>query len=176
MDAMGMRAYEWTSRQWFLRARELTAVGGHVACFTDWRMSPHVQLFMEIAGWRLTNCVVWDKGYPGLGSGFRAQHEIVIVGSNGQPAWHSYEHGNVLADMRLTKTKHPHQKPHGIIEAILETCTPVGGLAIDPFMGSGSTLVAAIRTGRRAIGIEIDERYCEIAAKRLAQSVLPLTG
>jgi DNA modification methylase len=174
MDDMGLRGYEWVTRRWFMGVRRFTKPGGHLVCFTDWRMAPWVQLMLEVAGWRLTNLVVWDKGYPGLGTGFRAQHEFLVIASNGEPAWHSYDFGNVLRSMRVTKGVHPNEKPVDLVERVLQTCTPVGGTVLDLFMGSGSTLVAAKNLGRRAIGIEIEERYCEIAARRLSQEVLPL--
>ena len=174
MDTFGVRAYEWMTRRWFMWARNLVVSGGHIACCTDWRMLPWVQLMLELAGWRLTNTLVWDKGYPGLGSGFRAQHELIALASNGPPRWHSYDFGNVIAATRLTQTEHPHEKPDDLLRPLIQTCTPAGGMILDPFMGSGSTLRAAKDLGRKAIGIEIEEHYCEIAAKRMAQEVLPL--
>jgi len=71
---------------------------------------------------------------------------------------------------------HPTEKPLGILDPLLRYSLPPGGTVLDPFAGSGSTLVAAREAGYRAIGIEADERYCEIAAARLAQGVLALGG
>ena len=67
---------------------------------------------------------------------------------------------------------HPTQKPVALMRWCIEKWSKPGGLVTDPYMGSGPTLQAAKETHRRAIGIEIEERYCEIAAQRLSQEVL----
>jgi DNA modification methylase len=69
---------------------------------------------------------------------------------------------------------HPNQKPLRIISQQILASTDADDTILDPFMGSGTTLRAAKDLGRKAIGIEIDERYCEIATKRMSQMVLPL--
>lgn len=89
-----------------------------------------------------------------------------------KPAWNGGgSHGNFWLPVQQSES-HPTQKPLSMLLTIVERFTGAGDLILDPFMGSGTTLRAAKDLGRRAIGIEIEERYCEIAAKRLAQETL----
>ena len=110
--------------------------------------------------------LVWDKQRPGMNGGaYRYTHEAI------------YARGMVRANNStfsvLTafpeQTDHIHAKPVRLMSVLVSTCPP--GTIADPFTGSGSTLVAAKALGRRAIGVELEERYAEIAARRLAQDV-----
>lgn len=80
------------------------------------------------------------------------------------------------AGFNKTSYNHPTEKPVSLMARLIRLMGRHGeGVVLDPYMGSGTTLVAAKQEGRRAIGIELDERYCEAAARRLAQGVLPFT-
>jgi DNA modification methylase len=125
-------------------------------------------------------CLVWDKGHVGLGRIWRHQHELVLAGR-----WReSFAdiRGRLYSDViKVPATssrsrEHPVEKPVGLLAQLIEPITPDGGLVLDPFMGGGSTLFAAKSLGRRAIGVEIEERYCEAAARRLDQTALGLTA
>ncbi len=116
--------------------------------------------------------LVWDKTRPGMNGGpWRYRHESIYVTA-----------GFVRVDDTATsviaafpdQSQHMHAKPHTLMLRLVGAAPP--GAIADPFIGSGSTLVAAKALGRRAIGVELDERYCEIAARRLDQGVLDLTS
>ena len=101
---------------------------------------------------------------------FSADEEIYILGEGftGRPAQTVYPTSENRA-LEPSKHGHPTPKPLGLMEALIAKCPP--GVIADPFAGSGSTLVAAKALGRKAIGVELEERYCEIAARRLSQDV-----
>lgn len=97
---------------------------------------------------------------------------------NVEYAWTNINRNSMQITVSISATNrervgHPTQKPEAVISWAL-SLAPMAQTVFDPFMGSGTTLVAAKRLGKRTVGIEREERYCEIAAKRLAQGALPL--
>lgn len=118
--------------------------------------------------------LTWDKGdWPGMGDlnlpWGPSTEEIYVLGHGFQ----GKRSGSVVRTDRLSgTTRHPNEKPVALLVRLLNKCP--SGVVADPFMGSGSVLRATKDLSRQAIGVELDERYCEIAAKRCAQEVLPL--
>lgn len=124
--------------------------------------------------------LIWDKGgHAGMGDlslPWKPNFEDVYVIGDG---FTGRRDSGVLTGYHVPAAEdagraHPHQKPVSLMEALICKCPP--GAIADPFAGSGSTLVAAKALGRKAVGVELDERYCEIAARRLSQGVLDFGG
>lgn len=130
-------------------------------------------LFRASYGHARQALLVWSKQRIGMGREFRKSHELILhlwrddtECVTGGPA-----HPDVITCAPIVSGDrvHPAEKPTSLIEQLLWCCkAPI----LDPFMGSGSTLLASRDMGLQSIGIEIEEKYCEIAAKRLSQGVL----
>jgi len=154
----------------------------HYICM-DWR---HIGALVEVGlsiYTTLNNICVWDKGRGGMGSFYRSQHEMVAVFKNGKaPHINNIElgkHGrnrtNVWrypparpggdADLNL----HPTAKPISLVADAIMDCSNLGDIVLDPFGGSGTTLLAAERTGRCGYLMELDPRYVDLIIRRSQQ-------
>jgi len=127
--------------------------------------------------WPIRSLLVWDKETLGLGGteGLRPSYELVALFAAPGFAVENRSVSDVWRQPYATaRPYHPAEKPVPLLRRLIQISG--GGSVLDPFCGSGSTLVAAKAEGLHAIGIEIEERYCEIAAQRCAQEVLGLVG
>jgi DNA modification methylase len=156
----------------------------HYICM-DWRHLEEVLAAGRDAYDELKNLCVWVKHNAGMGSLYRSQHEFVLVfkqrggahrnnvqlgqfGRNRSNVWHysgansfarGGEEGNLLA-------LHPTVKPVALVADAILDCTERGGIVLDAFLGSGTTVIAAERTGRRCYGLELDPAYVDTAIRR----------
>lgn len=171
----------------------LETVFRHLAAFTgdgslhyifiDWRHLYELLSAGRQAFARLANLCVWAKTNAGMGSLYRSQHELIAVFKNGQAAHvnnvmlgrHGRNRTNlwVYAGVNTFGTErdqilalHPTVKPVELIADAILDCTHRGAIVLDPFCGSGSTIIAAQRTGRRAFAMEIDPGYTDTAIRR----------
>jgi site-specific DNA-methyltransferase (adenine-specific) len=136
---------------------------------------PHADLFLgtfKALGFRPVSHLAFVKRVWGLGRYTRGQHETAFLLAKGRPPLPERGISDVIEWEREQHAFHPNQKPVGALHPLLLTYAPEGGTVLDPFLGSGSTLRAAMDVGLHAIGIEIDQRYCERAAKRMEQETL----
>jgi site-specific DNA-methyltransferase (adenine-specific) len=175
-DHLDQRAFMMWAEAWLRLCRQISLDGAVVCSFIDWRQLPALSDAMQFAGWSWRGVAVWDKGFgrpiPGR---FSNASEFVAWGSNGGIAEREVYPPGVFRHGAATDKTHIAQKPMEVMRWVMQVVAP-GALVIDPFMGSGTTLRAAKDCGHKAIGIEVVERYCEIAARRLGQEVLDLGG
>jgi DNA modification methylase len=168
-DHMGTAGLASLLRSMAFRGLKILNPEGSLLVFCDWRMVPNLAPTIESAGLRFQNLVVWDKGMMGLGMGFRAQHEIILHYTAGSPKYHDLGVSNVIRTSRVSAVEREHQtqKPIDLMETLLSVVCPPAGTVLDPFMGSGSTGVAAIKRGMSFVGIERDPSHFTLACERI---------
>jgi DNA modification methylase len=154
----------------------------HQICM-DWRHLVEMLAAGKAVYSELKNLCVWSKTNAGMGTFYRSRHELVFVWKNGiAPHINTFElgqHGrsrsnvwdyagvnSMRADWLAELATHPTVKPVALVADAIKDCSRRNGLVLDPFAGSGTILIAAERTGRRARALEIDPRYVDVAVKR----------
>lgn len=153
---------------------------------TDWRAAPHMLdaargVFDEIKNW-----IIWVKTNAGMGTFYRSQFEIILAfrvspgkvinnfglgegGRHRSNVW-TYAGANTFRSGRMKDLlDHPTCKPKKLVSDAILDCSRRGGIVLDVFAGSGTTLVAAARTGRRGFAIEIDPKYADVILKRMIE-------
>lgn len=163
-------------RQLFEEYARVLKETGSFYFFTDWR--GYAYYFPMInAALPVRNLIVWDKK-SGPGSFYSFAHELIIFGTYrsktkagvGSNVWREAAFSSGARSTDGEKV-HPTQKPVALLTRMIEDSTEPGAVVLDTFMGSGTTAVACLRTGRQFIGFELDEQYHAIAQQRIAETV-----
>lgn len=175
-DNMDQRSFTEFMRMTFSSARRKSAPAAILAAFVDWRNLPALTDAVQAAGWIWRGIVVWDKGVSRNQPGrFRPDCEYIVWASNGRlpvdwtPGFAALPGCYHISSVSTKQKHHQTEKPVALLEKLL-AISPVGGTALDPFMGSGSTGVACINTGRKFIGMELDQGYFETAKRRISEA------
>jgi DNA modification methylase len=157
----------------------------HQICM-DWRHMPEMLAAGDAVYSELKNLCVWNKSNGGMGSFYRSKHELIFVWKHGAaPHINTFELGqygrsrsNVwdypgISTMRPGRLEelamHPTVKPVALVADAIKDCSKRNHVVLDPFAGSGTVLIAAERTGRRARALEIDPHYVDVAIRRWEQ-------
>jgi len=158
---------------------------GHIYVFASWKTYPEFATLLTNAGFEVRNCLVWKKknknhtpGFVGDKPLYGYNHEFCIFAVAGGGRKLSEPQEDVLEypearfeDTSETETEHPTQKPVGLLSRLVELSTSVGDSVLDPFMGSGTTAVAAIQNDRDYIGFEVDEEnYRDVIERRIGEA------
>jgi DNA modification methylase len=161
-------------RDWYREVGRGLRRDGVFWTFCNWRSLPVVMRAAIDAQLPITSLAVWDKKWigPGGNQGLRPSYELIALLA--QPDFSVADRGvpDVIPHKvgSYKENGHPAEKPLGLVSRLIDISSlSPGQLVVDPFLNSGTTAKAAKDAGLRCVGIEAEERYCEIAAKRLAQ-------
>jgi site-specific DNA-methyltransferase (adenine-specific) len=141
----------------------------NLCVFTSPKRASQVLAIIAAHGFEHRHELIWDKLLAGLSNTIRYQHESIYIATKGEFIGRSQT--SILRGLSPARGgAHPHEKPENVVGALVELVRPSS--VIDPFTGTGTTLVVCRLRGIKCVGIELEEKYCEIAAKRCEQGLL----
>ena len=147
-----------------------------IYCFCNYKKIDFFKQKIEKAGFNLKNIIIWDKQRNGMGdlsTTFGYSYEFIIFASKGQPKIRGKRISDVWQFSRVKpkEQKKKKKKPIDLLKQAIEKSSDEGAVVFDGFMGSGSTGVACVNTGRNYIGFELDKHYCDIANERIRKAL-----
>ena len=154
----------------------------HFVCM-DWRHMDEISAAGRAVFSELKNLIVWAKDNAGMGTFYRSRHELIFafkngaaphinafeLGQNGRSRTNVWNYRGITSPTKESREAlqlHPTVKPVAMVADALKDCSRRGGIVLDSFCGSGTILIAAQKTGRRARAIELDPSYCDTAIRR----------
>jgi len=160
--------------EWFRQCRRVLADNGSLWTCLNWRSLPTFQKASCDVAWPIESLMVWDKRWigPGGSKGLRPSYEMVALFA--QPAFAVADRG--VPDVQAfpwssqKPNGHPAEKPEPLMAFCASHGCEAGAIVLDPFTGSGTTGVASVQSGRRFVGIETDERWADIARRRIREA------
>lgn len=149
-----------------------------VYCFCSWH---NVDVFKRAfeKKFKLKNIIVWEKNNTSMGDlkgSYAPKYELVIFAHKGRRLLNGFRYADVIKATRTGNKYHPTEKPVDLLKLFVSESSNTGDVVFDPFMGSGSTGVACINTGRKFIGMELDKQYFDIAVNRIAEARRAVTA
>ena len=153
----------------FQKCDKLLKDDTHIYCFCSWHHIDKFKIAFE-KYFTLKNVIVWEKNNTSMGDlkgSYAPKHEFILFGHKGRRLRNGKRLPDILQANRTGNKLHPTQKPISLLRIFIEQSSNENEIILDPFMGSGSTGVAALNTNRKFIGIELDEKYFNIAKDRL---------
>jgi DNA modification methylase len=161
-------SYAEFTRNW------LTAVAPHLAAknaayvFNSDKMVFALREGMLQAGFKVGQMLIWVKSAPVIGRlDYHPQHELILYGWKGTHVFRKSPDRSVLFEPKVKKNdRHPTMKPVSLMRRLILNSSKPGDIVYDPFLGSGTTLLACEQTKRRCIGIELDPEYCRVIVER----------
>jgi site-specific DNA-methyltransferase (adenine-specific) len=151
----------------FVEMHRVLARDSFCVSFYGWPCADRFVMAFRAAGFRIVGHLVFPKRYTSAEKFLRYQHECAYLLAKGDPQEPRYTIGDVIDWTYSGNRLHPTQKPLSVLLPLVDTFSAYGELVLDPFAGSGSTLLAARSLGRRYLGIELDARHHATAVQRL---------
>lgn len=149
------------NKEWLYETSRILKPTSAVMIFTRWDVwNDWCKLISPY--WNIKNMIVWAKNNHTAGDlegNIGAQHELIVFATRGDFKIHGNRFSNLWKFNKVIPTRHPTEKPIGIIKRGIELCTDKNDLVLDPFLGSGTTLEACSQTKRNCIGFEIESKY-----------------